>query len=84
MNEHYFQPLQVDLSPGWKKVEHWSQKIVSVPRKYFPKKGKNCNNLDNRINSEENSHHDLRNEIINASNLNSAIVNKRRLLNDEP
>jgi hypothetical protein len=48
-------------------TQYWSQKMFWVPRKYFPKKEKNCNNLDNKRNSEENSHHDLRNAIISAT-----------------
>ena len=41
------------------------RKVFEFPENISPRKKKNCHNLDNRRNSEEN--HDLRNAIISAS-----------------
>ena len=43
------------------------RKFFEFPENISPQKEKNCNNSDKRRNSEENSHHDLRNAIISVT-----------------
>jgi hypothetical protein len=55
---------QLSMSELEKVSDHGT--FFEFPENISPRK-KNCNNLDKRRNSEENSHHDLRNAIISAS-----------------